>query len=105
MVYPYNIQTGLAHEGKINIDLLRPSEIVSFRVRLEWSISHPFNEKLSVTFKKEFRHGPNSRVCAHSGKGRDAARRRPVIRAKSLGRGGLPNRLGSARDNIVGRGD
>src|SRR5439155_8370129 len=41
--------------------------IISFSVRPEWSISHPFNEKLSVIFKKEFRDRPNSRVCAHSG--------------------------------------
>jgi hypothetical protein len=53
---------------------------MSFRVRLEWAVGDSFNKKLSVTFEKEFRDWANSRVCAHSGKGRDAALRRPAIK-------------------------
>src|SRR5438046_6539133 len=67
VINPHNIQTNLAHERKIDIDLLGSSEIVSVRVRLEWSVSDTFDKKLSVTFEKEFRDRANSRVCAHSG--------------------------------------
>jgi len=74
MVNPHNIETNLAHECKIDVHLLRSSEVIFFGVRLEGSIRDSLHKKLSVTLKKEFRDWANSRVCAHSGKGRDAAR-------------------------------
>ena len=63
MINPDNVQADLAHERKVDIDLLRSSEIISFRVRLEWTVGDSFNKKLSVTFEKEFRDWANSRVC------------------------------------------
>src|SRR6266704_1664595 len=63
MVNPHNIQTGLAHESKIAIDLLRSSEVISFCVRLERTVGNAFDKELFVSFKKEFRHRANSRVC------------------------------------------
>src|SRR6266567_693621 len=56
-----------AHQCKIDIDLLSFSQIISVRVRLEWSVSNAFDEKFAVAFEKEFRDRANSRVCAHSG--------------------------------------
>ncbi len=63
MINPHNVQTDLAHESKIAIDLLRSSEVISFRVRLERTIGNAFDKELFVSFKKEFRHRANSRVC------------------------------------------
>jgi hypothetical protein len=65
MINADNVQTHLAHERKIDIDLLGPSEIISFRVRLEWTVGNPFNKKLSVIFEEEFRDWANSRVRCH----------------------------------------
>src|SRR6059058_3924860 len=67
MVNPHEVQTYLAHQRKIDIDLIGPPKITSVRVRLEWSVSDAFDKKLPVAFEKEFRDRANSRVCAHSG--------------------------------------
>src|SRR5207244_12463170 len=63
MINSHNIQAGLAHEGKIGIHLLRPSEIVALGVRLEGAVCDTFDEKLFVTFQKEFRRRANSLIC------------------------------------------
>src|SRR5580765_374297 len=63
MVNPHNVQTGLAHESKIAIDLLRSSEVISFCVRLERTVGNAFHKELLVSVKKEFRHRANSGVC------------------------------------------
>src|SRR5438046_10309694 len=55
MINPNNIQAGLSHQGEIDIHLLGPTEIVSFGVRLEGTVRDAFDEKLVVTFQKEFR--------------------------------------------------
>jgi hypothetical protein len=62
MVNPHNIQTSLAHETEIDIDLLRPPKIVSVVVRFERTVSDTLNKELSVTLEKEFRSRPNSRI-------------------------------------------
>src|SRR5262250_1194646 len=67
MVNPDNVQTGSAHERKIDIHLLRSSEIISLGIRLERPVGNPFDKKLFIPFKKELRHRANSRLCAHSG--------------------------------------
>ena len=63
VINSHNIQADLAHEGKIDIHLLRPSEIVPLGVRLEGTVCDTFDEKLFVTFQKEFRRRANSLVC------------------------------------------
>src|SRR6266480_4026316 len=63
MVNSHNIQTSLAHERQIGIDLRGLAKIVSFRVRLERSVSDAFNKKLPVTVEKELCNWSNSRVC------------------------------------------
>ena len=55
MINPHNIQANLTHEREIGIHLLRPSEIVPLGVRLEGTVRDTFDEKLFVTFQKEFR--------------------------------------------------
>src|SRR6266513_653456 len=45
VINPHDIQTNLTHDRKIDIDLLRSSEIVSVRIRLEWSVSDAFDKK------------------------------------------------------------
>src|SRR6516162_8752743 len=67
MVNPHYIQTGLAHESEIGINLLRSSEVISFCVRLERTVGNAFDKELFVSVKKEFRHRTDSRVAAHSG--------------------------------------
>src|SRR6266496_2540726 len=67
MINPHEVQACLAHQSKIDIDLIRRPKITSIRVRLEWSVGDAFNKKLPVAFEKEFRDRANSRVCAHSG--------------------------------------
>jgi hypothetical protein len=66
MINAHNIQSGLSHEREIDIHLLGPTEIVPFGVRLEGTVRDAFDEKLFVTFQKEFRRRANSRVCPHS---------------------------------------
>jgi hypothetical protein len=66
MINAHNIQSGLSHEREIDIHLLGPTEIVPFGVRLEGTVRDAFDEKLFVTFQKEFRRRANSRVCTHS---------------------------------------
>src|SRR5437868_2088315 len=63
VINPHEVQASLAHQCKIDIDLLSFSQIISVRVRLEWSVSDAFNKKFSVAFEKEFRDRANSRVC------------------------------------------
>ena len=67
VINPDEVQATLAHQCKIDIDLLRFSQIISVRVRLKGSVSNAFNKKLLVSFEKKFRDRANSRVCAHSG--------------------------------------
>jgi len=64
VINPHNIQAGLSHEGEIDIHLLGRTEIVSFGVRLERTVGDAFDEKLFVTFQKEFRRRSNSRVLS-----------------------------------------
>jgi hypothetical protein len=73
MINPHNVQTGLAHEAEIDIDLLGPSEIVPFGVRLERTVRDAFDEKLFVTLQEKFRGRANSRVlgCCHVERSRD----------------------------------
>src|SRR6266568_3056231 len=67
MINSHNVETDLMHEGKIGIDLLGSSKIISFRVRLEGTVSNAFDKKLFVAFEEEFCDCANSRVCAHTG--------------------------------------
>src|SRR5438046_7928887 len=76
MINPHNIQAGLSHQGEIDIHLLGPTEIVSFGVRLEGTVRDAFDEKLFVTFQKEFRRRANSRILSrcHVERSRDISR-------------------------------
>ena len=67
MIDPNNIETNLAHQGEIDIDLLGPSQVVPFGVRVERTVRNAFNKKLIITLQKEFRRRANSRVpsCCH----------------------------------------
>ena len=65
MINPHEVQACLAHQSKIDINLIRRPKITSIRVRLEWSVGDAFNKKLPVAFEKEFRYRANSQV--HSG--------------------------------------
>ena len=56
------IQTSLAHESEIDLDLLRPPKIIPFAVRLKGTVSDTLNKELFVTLEKEFRSRVNSRV-------------------------------------------
>src|SRR5206468_10549381 len=56
------IQTHLAHEGEIHLDLLGPPKIISIGVRLERTVSDTLNKELFVLLEKEFRSRSNSRV-------------------------------------------
>jgi hypothetical protein len=60
MVNPHKIQTGLAHEREVKIDLLRPAKMVPFGIRLERTVGNAFDEKLFVAIEKEFRSRTNS---------------------------------------------
>ncbi len=62
MVNPDNIETSLAHQREINVDLLRPTQIVPVGVRVERTVRNAFNEKLFVAVQKELGRGANSRV-------------------------------------------
>ena len=76
MINPHNIQAGLSHEREIGIHLLGPTEIVSFGIRLEGTVRDAFDEKLLVTFQKEFRRRANSRILSrcHVERSRDISR-------------------------------
>src|SRR5258708_1333994 len=39
------VEPSLAHEREIDVDLLRPPEMISLRVRLDWPGGHAFNKK------------------------------------------------------------
>ena len=63
MINPYNVQTRPAHQSQIDVDLLRPTEVIAFGVWLERAVRDSFNEKLLFAFEKELRLGTNPRVC------------------------------------------
>jgi hypothetical protein len=62
MINPYNVQTRPAHQSQIDVDLLRPAEVIAFGVWLERAVRDSFNEKLLFAFEKELRLGTNPRV-------------------------------------------
>src|SRR6266545_8267923 len=63
MINPHNVEAGLAHQRQIDVDLFRPSEIISLCIRFERSVGNPFDKKFLVSFEKEFRNRPNPRIC------------------------------------------
>ena len=67
MIDPNNIETNLAHQGEIDIDLIGPSQIVPFGIWVERAVCNAFNEKLIITLQKEFCRRANSRIpsCCH----------------------------------------
>ena len=62
MVNPHKIQTSLAHEREVKIDLLRPAKMVPFGIRLERTVGNAFDEKLFVSVEEKLRSGSDSRV-------------------------------------------
>src|SRR5260370_24862303 len=56
VINPHQVQATLAHQSKIDIDLLRSSQIISVRVRLKGSVSDAFDKKLLVPFENKFRY-------------------------------------------------
>jgi hypothetical protein len=52
VIYTQDVQADLTHQRQISIDLLRPSEIMSLRVRPEGPVGDPFNEKFAVALKR-----------------------------------------------------
>src|SRR6266576_578641 len=66
MINPHNVHASLAHQRQIGIQLFRPADIISIRVRFERTVRDPFAEKLPVSVEEKLRSGPDSRVCLHS---------------------------------------
>ena len=68
VINPDDVQPGFSHLREIAVHLLGRTEIMTFRIRLEWTVGDPFDKKLPVAFEEEFRdrtdrvRGTHSRV-------------------------------------------